>query len=142
MDWITLIVTALGGTSLLGTIGSIIFFRETRRLKRNEVKSSNVETQKREIDLAEMYKDKVVELIEQLSNKQDNGNENQSRILGKLDKLDERMDKTESTLGDIVTYLNGDFQKYLKRMHAPAASRKRQTKPKTTDNDEQQAPDK
>ena len=59
----------------------------------------------------------MLELIGQVSTKQDMGNENQQRILDKLDTIDERVDKQEVRLSDIVTYLNGDFQDFLKRNH-------------------------
>lgn len=112
----------LGGTSFLGVAGAIAYRKENKKLKQNEVKVSNIDAQKQEIDLAEMYKDKVVELaelMEQVSKKQDSGNDNQARILQKLDTLDGRMDKVENKVSDIVTYLNGDFQDYLARVHQP-----------------------
>jgi hypothetical protein len=122
MDWNTLIMTLLGGTSIIGLVQAVRYRKENKRLKENEVKLSNIDAQKQEIDLAEMYKDKVVELaelMEQVSKKQDSGNDNQARILQKLDTLDERMDKVEGKVSDIVTYLNGDFQDYLARVHQP-----------------------
>lgn len=122
MDWNTLIMTLLGGTSIIGLVQAVRYRKENKRLKENEVKLSNIDAQKQEIDLAEMYKDKVVELaelMEQVSKKQDSGNDNQARILQKLDTLDGRMDKVEGKVSDIVTYLNGDFQDYLARVHQP-----------------------
>lgn len=122
MDWNTLIMTLLGGTSIIGLVQAVRYRKENKRLKENEVKLSNIDAQKQEIDLAEMYKDKVVELaelMEQVSKKQDSGNDNQARILQKLDTLDERMDKVEGKVSDIVTYLNGGFQDYLARVHQP-----------------------
>lgn len=115
----------LGGTSFLGIAGAIAYRKENKKLKQNEVKVSNVETQRQEMELAEMYKDKVVTLLDQLSEKQDSGNENQHHILKKLDTIDERMDKVENKVGDIVTYLNGDFQAYLKRQQAPTPRKPR-----------------
>lgn len=138
MDWNTLIMTLLGGTSIIGLVQAVRYRKENKRLKENEVKLSNIDAQKQEIDLAEMYKDKVVELaelMEQVSKKQDSGNDKQARILQTMDTLCERMDKMENSVGGIVTYLNGDFQKYLKRQGAPANPRKPRTpKPKTQDN--------
>lgn len=128
MDWQTLIMTLLGGTSILGLVQAVRYRKENKRLKDNEVKMSTVEAQKQEMDLAEMYKDKVVELtdlMEQVSKKQDSGNHNQARILDKLDTLDGRMDKMEGRVSDIVTYLNGDFQAYLKRQQAPTPRKPR-----------------
>lgn len=109
----------LGGTSFLGVAGAIAYRKENKKLKQNEVKVSTVDAQKQEIELAEMYKDKMLEMLEQLSSKQDSGNHNQARILDKLDTLDGRMDKVEGKVSDIVTYLNGDFQDYLARVHQP-----------------------
>ena len=105
MDWTQIINWILGGTSLAGVIGMIIYAKENKKLKQNEVSVSDVETQKQQMGLVELYKDKVIELLDQLSKKQDNGNANQSRILLKLDRL-------EDTVGDIVTYLDGPFDKW------------------------------
>jgi hypothetical protein len=74
---------------------------------------SNTESQKAEIDLAEMYKDKVLKLMEEISEKQDGGTANQAKMLDKLDTLDSRMDKVEAKVSNIVIYLNGGFQKFL-----------------------------
>ena len=109
----------LGGTSFLGVAGAIAYRKENKKLKQNEVKVSTVDAQRQEMELAEMYKDKVLDLLDQVSQKQDSGNNNQARILDKLDTLDGRMDKVEGKVSDIVTYLNGDFQDYLKRTHQP-----------------------
>lgn len=107
----------LGGTSFLGVAGAIAYRKENKKLKQNEVKVSTVDAQRQEMELAEMYKDKVLDLLDQVSQKQDSGNNNQARILDKLDTLDGRMDKVENKVSDIVTYLNGDFQDYLARVH-------------------------
>ena len=109
----------LGGTSFLGVAGAIAYRKENKKLKQNEVKVSTVDAQRQEMELAEMYKDKVLDLLDQVSQKQDSGNNNQARILDKLDTLDGRMDKVEGKVSDIVTYLNGDFQDYLARVHQP-----------------------
>ena len=106
-----------GGTSVVAVIAWLYFRKENKALKKNEVKVSDVDTQKQQIDLAELYKDKVLELIGQVSEKQDSGNANQQKILDKLDTIDGRVDKQETRLSDIVTYLNGDFQDFLKRNH-------------------------
>lgn len=106
-----------GGTSVVAVIAWLYFRKENKALKKNEVKVSDVDAQKQQIDLAELYKDKVLELIGQVSEKQDSGNANQQKILDKLDTIDERVDKQEARLSDIVTYLNGDFQEFLRRNH-------------------------
>lgn len=129
MDWTSVIMTLLSTTSIAGAIGSIVYFRENKKLKKNEVTLSSVEAQRQEIELAEMYKDKMLDMMEQLSQKQNSSNDNQSRILKKLDVLDVldgRMDKVEGKISDIVTYLNGDFQEYLRRQNEPKPRKPRQ----------------
>ena len=134
MDWNTLIMTLLGGTSIIGLVQAVRYRKENKKLKQNEVKVSTVDAQRQEMELAEMYKDKVLDLLDQVSQKQDSGNNNQARILDKLDTLDGRMDKVENKVSDIVTYLNGDFQDYLQRQHQPKPRKPRTPKPKTQDN--------
>ena len=95
-----------GGTSVVAVIAWLYFRKENKALKKNEVKVSDVDTQKQQIELAELYKDKVLELIEQVSAKQDEGNENQGRILEKLDRVEDKV-------RDIELYLNGPYHQWL-----------------------------
>lgn len=95
-----------GGTSVVAVIAWLYFRKENKALKKNEVKVSDVDAQKQQMDLAEMYKDKVLELIGQVSEKQDSGNANQKRILEKLDRVEDKV-------GDIETYLNGPYHQWL-----------------------------
>lgn len=117
MELSEILNVVFGGTSVVAVIGWLVYRKQNKRLKDNEVKASDVDTQRQQIDLAELYKDKVLELMEQVSTKQDTGNENQQRILDKLDTIDGRVDKQEARLSDIVTYLNGGFQDFLTRNH-------------------------
>ena len=120
MEWAEILNIILGGTSVAAVVGFFVYRKQNKRLKDNEVKASDVDTQRQQIELAELYKDKVLELMEQVSTKQDTGNENQRRIIDKLDTIDGRVDKQDARLSDIVSYLNGDFQEYLKRnQHEP-----------------------
>lgn len=95
-----------GGTSVVAIIGWLVYRKQNKRLKDNEVKASDVDTQKQQIELAELYKDKVLELIGQVSEKQDSGNANQQRILEKLDRLEDKVEGIE-------TYLNGPYHQWL-----------------------------
>ena len=119
MDISLILNIIFGSTSVISIIGFFIYRKQNKELKNNEVKKDDAETQEKQMNLAELYKDKVLDLIEQVSKKQDSGNHNQTRILQKLDTLDSRTDGIESRLGDVVVYLNGDFQDFLKRQHKP-----------------------
>lgn len=126
-----MLLTLLGGTSVLSIISAVKYRKENKKLKQLEVKKSHAEAQRQEIDLADMYKDKVLELLEQVSEKQDGGNANQAKMLDKLDTLDSRMDKVEAKVSDIVLYLNGGFQDFVKQQqHQPEAAKTRTRKPR------------
>lgn len=121
----------LGGTSLVAIIGFIIYRKENRKLKQNEVKKDDAATQREQIELADLYKDKVVELTELMSEaailaKLDSLSAQSEDHGRKLDTIDSRVDSQETRLADIVTYLNGDFQEYLKR-NKPATKKKTKT---------------
>lgn len=131
MELTNIIMALLGGTSFLSVAAAIIYRKQNKALKNNEVKKDNAETQEKEINLAELYKDKMLTLIEQVSQKQDSGNANQEVMLRKIEKLDGRMDAVDNRLSDVVSYLNGGFQEYLERNHQPEPAKpKRGRKPK------------
>ena len=107
MENLSVILNAiLGGTSVVAIVGWFIYRKENRKLKQNEVKVSSADAQRQEIELAELYKDKMLAMMEQMSEKQDSGNENQHRILDKLDRLEDKVEGIEN-------YLNGPYHKWL-----------------------------
>ena len=106
MDISGILNIILGGTSVVGIVTFLIYRKENRKLKQNEVKVSSVDAQRQEIELADLYKDKVLAMVEQVSAKQDVGNDNQNRILYKLDRLEDKVEGIE-------TYLNGPYHQWL-----------------------------
>lgn len=107
MDISTILNIVFGGTSLVSIIAFFIYFKENKRLKQNEVKVSDVETQKQQIDLVAYFKDQVLAMLEDVRKAQHAGNDNQDRILLKLDKL-------EDTVSEVVGYLDGPFDAWRK----------------------------
>ena len=112
-----IIMAILGGTSVLGIVQAVRYRKQTKQLKENEVKVSDVETQRQQIDLADEYLKKVMELSEKnykatLKNGDDNG------------EIIKEVKEVKATVGDIVGYLNGDFQDYLKKKNAPKPKQK------------------
>lgn len=111
MDYqiLNIIIGAL--VALFGTwegINNIRYRRENKDLKKNEVTKDNTETQKKEIDLVAYFKDQVLKTLEDVRNAQNTGNNNQDRILLKLDKL-------EDTVGEVVGFLDGPFDEWRKK---------------------------
>lgn len=113
-----------GGTSLVGLVTTVIFWSKSKRKEEAETQKSeseaeqaDIETQKQKIDLGNKYIEdtfKTVEMMKDLLNRSDG---NQEKMMHKLDTLAEQNRKQDGLLTDIVTYLNGDFQKFLKNAH-------------------------
>lgn len=118
MDLTTIISVILnfifGGTTLWGMVTSSRYRKENKKIKEAEASRAKVNAQKEEIDLANLYKDEMLKMIDQLKS----SNTNQEKILEKLDQLDGRM-------GNVETFLGVDFSQW-KEQHTE------KPKPKTT----------
>lgn len=113
MDINTLIMTVVCFLFSWETINNIRYRREDKKLKKNKVKQSDVNTQKEEIELSNLYKDNMLKMMEQFAQKQDNGNANQEKILNKLDTIDTRLENVEIKVDNLETYLNGPYHEWL-----------------------------
>ena len=122
MELTVLLNYILGGTSLAGIIGTLFYYKHNKRLKENEVKNSDTSTQRQEIELAELYKDKVLELLEQVSAKQDDGSAAMSKRLTdiessinlKLTSIVRTQTAYNRRLSLVEKYLNGQFNDFKK----------------------------
>ena len=119
MDWNLVLNFVFGGTTLIGVVQAVRYRKQNKALK-------DVEAQRAQIDLAELYKDKVIALLNEVSTKQDGGNANQQKMLEKLDTLDTRTEKVEIKISDIEEYLDGDFNKWKSQKQKP--KRKKEVK--------------
>lgn len=116
---ITAIITIL--TLLTGFVSyeNIRFKRENKKLKQNEVVTSDVDVSEKKIDLGDKYLEKVLKLTEK-------GNENQAAMMEKLNILDQRTDKQDLLIAFIVEYLNGDFNQFLARKQKERGQKERE----------------
>lgn len=120
MWWQTIIIDVLSVTSLISIIAMIRFWRQNKKLKDNEVKlkdsevvQSNVEAQKSEISLANLYKEEMLKVINLLKESETKNLGNQKEMMVALKNLDNRMERMELKVGDIESYLNGPYHRYL-----------------------------
>ena len=111
--WTSIVIDALSITSVLAIVQAIRFWKQNKKLKNNEVKKDDVETQKAEIDLAHLYKEEMLKVIQLLKDSQSENSDNQEKMINKLDVLDERLEKVEIKMTDIETYLNGPYHQWL-----------------------------
>lgn len=108
MELTEILTLIFGSTSLVGIVTAIVYRRQNKKLKENEVKKDDVETQREQINLADEYMHKVLELSEMnYEQAKKNGIDNEE-ILKKIDTVAEEQKH-------IIMYLDGDYQEFLKR---------------------------
>lgn len=113
MDWTTIIVALLSGTTVGSIVEAIRYRRQNSQLKANEVALSSVDTQKAEIDLANLYKDEMLKVIDLLKSSQTESSDNQNQIIEKLNILDKRLDILEINYNNLSEWANGSYHKFL-----------------------------
>lgn len=134
MDYNAIILTVIGVLFSWETFNNIKYRRENKKLKQNEVKTSDVDTQKAQIELGDLFLDKSKEMFEKMQELQEqtllatkkNGTDNES-IMKKMEELAEeqkRLAEEQKRQGEelrriadeqehIVTYVNGEYQDFL-----------------------------
>jgi uncharacterized protein involved in exopolysaccharide biosynthesis len=113
IDWNTIILTVVTVLFSWETFNNIKYRKENKKLKQNEVKTSDAETAKQQIDLVVYFKEQTLTMLQQIQDMQAKGNDNQSTMMEDMRQLKEQNERQDSLLTDIVTYLNGDFQRYI-----------------------------
>lgn len=127
MELTVLLNYILGGTSLAGIIGTIVYYKHNKRLKQNEVSQSDTKTQKEQINLGMQFienSQKTVEIMQQVS-------QNAQNTDGKIDALTKTvntklsvMSRNQASMNKklalsnkelelIKRYLNGNYQEFL-----------------------------
>lgn len=120
-----------GGTSLVGLATTLIFWNKSKRAKeaetvtaesnaqqsKSEAEQADIATQMQKIELGNKYMKDTLDMVELVKKSLDRSDGNQEKMMQKLDTLAEQNKKQDGLLTDIVTYLNGDFQEFLNRIH-------------------------
>ena len=141
MDWNHIILAVIGVVLSWETVNNIMYRRENKKLKKNEVKTSDVDAQKAQIELGDLFVEKSKAMFEQMQELQEktllatqkNGIDNES-IIQKMDELtkeQKRLAEEQKRQGDelkrqgdeltriadeqahIVTFVNGEYQDFL-----------------------------
>ena len=115
MDWTSVIVALLSGTTLAGIVEAIRYWRENKQLKANEVKVSDVNTEREQMSLADDYLKKVKEIADRIYSATLNNGKDNATIIARVDDIAAEQKRLAEESSNIVNYLNGDYQKYLKR---------------------------
>ena len=107
MDWTTIVMTLLGGTSALAIFDAIRFRKQNESLKTSEAKVAVTDTQSQQIDLADKYLEKVLALTEK-------GNASSEAILQKVDEVHKEVVVCRNDINSITRYLNGGYKEFLR----------------------------
>lgn len=118
MDWNSLILAVITVLFSWETFNNIKYRKENKKLKQNEVKTSDAETAKQQIDLVVYFKEQTLTMLQQIQDMQAKGNDNQSTMMEDMKQLKEQNERQDALLTDIVTYLNGDFKQYQNEQHS------------------------
>lgn len=108
MDWNSIIMALLSGTTVAGIVEAIRYRKQNLRIKDSEATQSDVEAQKSQMNLGEEYMKKVYELSEMnyqatLKNGTDNAN-----IIAKVDAIAEEQRM-------MASFLNGEYAEFKRK---------------------------
>ena len=107
MDFTEIITLVLSGTTVGGAVSALFYRRQNKALKNNEVAVSTVEAKRSQMDLVEDYEKKVLELCNSTYEQTKANSLDNQKIIGKVDAIYKEQQQ-------IVEYLDGDYQKFLK----------------------------
>ena len=107
MNVTEIIITLLSTGFLFTLIDSIRYRKQNKAIKTSEATDADTSAQERQINLAKLYYDKVLEITEKSATQSQN---NQELILSSIKDLDGRIDNIER-------YLNGGYHNWLASEH-------------------------
>ena len=113
MELTEILNIVLGGTSIAGIVAAIVYRKQNKTIKQSEADQANVEAQKAQIELADLYRDKMLEMMDLLNTKQDKGNLNQEKMITMLGNLDTRVDNLEVRMGNVEGFLDGELVSWI-----------------------------
>lgn len=123
MDWNAIIMTLLGGTTVGGIVSAIWYRKQNKTIKQSEATQADVEAQKAQIDLANKYRDEMLNMVNMVKEANEKNFINQDQILKKLDRLDERVEGLEINYGNLEEWANGGYHKFLEEKQKGTHSR-------------------
>ena len=135
MDWNSIILAVIGVVFSWETWNNVKYRKENKKLKDNEVKTSSIDAQKAQIELGDLFMEKSKEMFQQMQELQEqtllatkkNGIDNED-IIKKVDEIaaeQKRLSEEQQKQGEelkrlsegqehMVSFLNGEYQSFLK----------------------------
>lgn len=139
MDWNAIIMMLLGGTTVGGVVSAIWYRKQNKTIKESEATQADVEAQKAEIDLANKYRDEMLNMVQMVKDANEKNFTNQDDIIRRLERLDKRIDKLETNYGYMQEYLNGNYHLFLAEKQKAEEGQSRYNPNISTDGDSSKA---
>lgn len=127
MDWINILQMAFGGGVVAGIVEvcAAIRHRKADKVKAEAeaaqasatAKTSDIEAQRQEINLMKYMRETMSEWMAQTEEGNKKNFANQDKMMEQLARMDERLEKIEIRVGDMETYLNGEYHSWLANKH-------------------------
>lgn len=134
MDWNSIILAVIGVVFSWETWNNVKYRRENKKLKENEVKTSNIDAQKAQIELGDLFMEKSKEMFQQMQELQEqtllatkkNGIDNediikqlneviaeQKRLAEEQQRQGEELKRLNEGQEHMVSFLDGEYQSFL-----------------------------
>lgn len=117
MELTVLLNYILGGTSLAGIIGTLVYYKHNKRLKQNEVSQSDTKTQSEQINLGMQFIESAknaAEIIQNATQNTDNKIDALTKTVNtKLSVMSRNQVSMNKKLKMMEKYLNGSFQEFI-----------------------------
>ena len=135
MDWNSIILAVIGVVFSWETWNNVKYRRENKKLKENEVKTSSIDAQKAQIELGDLFMEKSKGMFHQMQELQEqtllatkkNGIDNediikqlneviaeQKRLAEEQQRQGEELKRLSEGQEHMVSFLNGEYQSFLK----------------------------
>jgi hypothetical protein len=146
MDWNSIILAVIGVVFSWETWNNVKYRRENKKLKENEVKTSSIDAQKAQIELGDLFLEKAAGMFQQMQELQEqtllatkkNGIDNediikqlneviaeQKRLAEEQQRQGEELKRLNEGQEHMVSFLNGEYQSFLKENGFKAKKRSR-----------------
>lgn len=117
IDWTTVIVTLitvlLSEGFIFGLYKIIKYRKQDTTIKNNEASNSTTESINMQLSLMKTYWTDMMGMMEDVKQFAKQGNQNQDKIIEKIELVDTRLDSVEVTLNNLVEWADGPFNQFL-----------------------------
>ena len=117
IDWTSVIVNTItvlfSGGFFFGLYKLIKYRKQNKTIKDNQASDSTTQSINMQLSLMKTYWTDMMSMMEDVKQFAKQGNQNQDKIIEKIDLVDSRLDAVEVTLNNLVEWTDGSFNQFL-----------------------------